>query len=91
MLSRRLDKATDKAPAVIIMLASVHDKLTVLHTRKGLHGTQLGLNEDLTSAQQAQKQATWATFKEAKEAGERIYWHGADFYINHKVVNSPTA
>jgi hypothetical protein len=50
MPSRRLDKATDKAPAVIITLASIHDKLTVLCARKGLHGTQLGLDEDLTPA-----------------------------------------
>ncbi len=57
MPSGRLDKVTDKAPAVIITLASVHDKLTVLRTRKGLQGTQFGLDEDLTPAQQAQKQA----------------------------------
>jgi hypothetical protein len=86
-----MDKATDKAPAVIIMLASVQDKLTVLRARKGLQGTQLGLDEDLTPVQQAQKQAAWTTFKEAKEAGERVYWHGANLYINHKVINSPTA
>jgi len=53
MLLGQLDKATNKALVVIIMLASVHDKLTVLHARKGLQGTQLGLNEDLTPAQQA--------------------------------------
>jgi len=91
MPSGRLDKATDKAPAVIIMLASVHDKLTVLRARKGLQGSQLGLDEDLTPAQQTQKRTAWATFKEAKEAGEWVYWRGADLYINHKVVNSPTA
>jgi hypothetical protein len=45
-----LDKAIDKAPTVIITLASVHDKLMVLRARKGLQGTQLGLNEDLTPA-----------------------------------------
>jgi hypothetical protein len=87
----RLDKATDKAPAVIITLASVHDKFTVLHARKGLQGTQLRLDEDLTPAQQAQRRAAWATFKEAKEAGKLVYWHGADLYINHKVINFPTA
>jgi len=38
MPSGRLDKAIDKAPAVIITLASVHDKLMVLHARKGLQG-----------------------------------------------------
>jgi len=91
MPSGRLDKATDKAPAVIITLASVHDKLTVLRARKGLQGTQLGLDADLTLVQQAQKRTAWATFKEAKEAGERVYWRGADLYINHKVINSPTA
>jgi tRNA G10 N-methylase Trm11 len=36
MSSGRLDKATYKAPLVIITLASVHDKLTVLRARKGL-------------------------------------------------------
>jgi len=51
MPSGRLDKATDKAPTIIITLASIHDKLTVLHARKGMHGTQLGLNKDLTLAQ----------------------------------------
>jgi hypothetical protein len=50
MSSGRLDKATDKALTVIITLASVHDKLTVLRACKGLQGTQLGLNEDLTPA-----------------------------------------
>jgi hypothetical protein len=50
MPSGRLDKATDKALAIIITLASVHDKFTVLCVRKGLQGTQLGLDEDLTPA-----------------------------------------
>jgi hypothetical protein len=53
MPSGRLDKATDKIPTVIIMLASVHDKLTVLRPCKGLQGSQLGLDEDLTPVQQA--------------------------------------
>ncbi len=70
MPSGRVDKATNKVPAVIITLASVHDKLTVMRARKGLQGIQLGLDEDLTPAQQAQKRAAWATFKEAKEASE---------------------
>jgi len=73
MPSGRLDKATDKAPAVIITLASIHDKFMMMRARKGLQGTQLGLNEDLTPAQQAQKRAAWATFKEAKEVGEWVY------------------
>jgi hypothetical protein len=49
MLSGRLHKATDKASTVIITLASVHDK-TVMRACKGLQGTQLGLDEDLTPA-----------------------------------------
>jgi len=67
----QLDRAIDKALAIIITLASVHDKFTVLRARKGLQGTQIGLDENLTPAQQAQKRTAWATFKEAKEAGER--------------------
>ncbi len=73
MPSGWLDKAIDKALTVIITLASVHNKFTVLRACKGLHGTQLGLDEDLTLAQQAQKRVAWATFKEAKEVGERVY------------------
>jgi hypothetical protein len=53
MSSGRLDKANDKAPTIIITLTSVHDKLTVPHAHKGLQGTQLGFDEDLTLAQQA--------------------------------------
>jgi len=48
MPSGRLDKAIDKAPTVIITLALVHDKFTVLRACKGLQGTQLGLDKDLT-------------------------------------------
>jgi hypothetical protein len=36
MPSGQLDKATDKAMTVIITLASIHDKLTMLRARKGL-------------------------------------------------------
>jgi len=50
MLSGQLDKATDKAPTIIITLALVHDKLMVLRARKGLQGTQFGFDEDLTPA-----------------------------------------
>jgi hypothetical protein len=39
MPSGRLDKASNKAPVIIITLASIHNKLTVLHVRKGLQGT----------------------------------------------------
>jgi hypothetical protein len=53
MPSGRLDKAIDKAPVVIITLASVHDKFTVLRACKGLQGIQLGLDENLTPAQHA--------------------------------------
>jgi hypothetical protein len=53
MLSGRLDKAIDKAPAVIITLALIHDKLTVMRARKGLQGTRLGFDEELTPVQHA--------------------------------------
>jgi hypothetical protein len=51
MPSGRLDKAIDKAPTIIITLASVHDKFTMLRARKGLQGIQLGLNENLIPTQ----------------------------------------
>jgi hypothetical protein len=90
-MSHVLDIMVSHLGFLCILTSSVHDKLTVLRARKGLQGTKLWLNEDLTPAQQAQKRTAWATFKEAKEAGKWVYWCGADLYINHKVINSPTA
>jgi hypothetical protein len=71
MLSRRLDKATDKALAAIITLASVHDKFTVLRAHKGLQGTQLGFDEDLTPAQQAQKELLGPPSRRPKRMANR--------------------
>jgi hypothetical protein len=58
----------------------------VLRARKGLQGTQLGLDDDLTPTQQTQKRAAWATFKEAKAAGKRAFWRGAELYVNNLLV-----
>jgi hypothetical protein len=42
------------------------DRQATLQGRKGLVGTKLGLDEDLTLAQQARKSKLWPLFKEAK-------------------------
>ncbi len=52
--------------AVLIKFTTSEDRQVVLRRRKGLAGTKLGLDEDLTFAQQARKLEVWLLFKEAK-------------------------
>ncbi len=45
----------------------------MLGRHKGLVGTKLGLDEDLTPTQQARKSKMWSLFKEAKATGKRAF------------------
>ncbi len=42
----------------------------------------MGLDEDLTFAQQARKLDLWPLFKEAKATGKRAFWRAVEFFIN---------
>jgi hypothetical protein len=55
---------------VLFKFATNEDRQAALWGRKGLTGTKLGLDEDLTPAQQARKLELWSLFKEAKAAGK---------------------
>jgi hypothetical protein len=56
--------------AVLFKFVTNEDHQAVLRGRKGLAGTKLGLDEDLTLAQQACKLKMWPLFKEAKATGK---------------------
>ncbi len=54
----------------------------MLRGHKGLVGTKLGLDEDLTPMQQAYKSEMWPLFKEAKVVGKRAFWRTIEFFVN---------
>ncbi len=58
---------------MLLKFAMNEDCQATLRRRKGLAGTKLGLNEDLTPAQQARKSKLWSLFKEAKATGKRAF------------------
>ncbi|CAK9260310.1 unnamed protein product [Sphagnum jensenii] len=56
--------------AVLFKFVTSEDCQVALWGRKGLAETKLGLDEDLTPAQQARKSELWSLFKEAKAMGK---------------------
>jgi hypothetical protein len=52
--------------AVLLKFMMSKDYQVVLRACKGLVGTKLGLDKDLTPAQQARKQELWPLYKEAE-------------------------
>ncbi len=54
----------------------------MLRGHKGLVGTKLGLDEDLTPMQHACKSEMWPLFKEAKVVGKRAFWRAVEFFVN---------
>jgi hypothetical protein len=46
------------------------------------------LEEDLTKQQQEQKKASWHLFEKAKAEKKKVYWRGADLYINDTKVTA---
>jgi hypothetical protein len=59
--------------------------------RNDLAGTKLGLDEDLTPAQQAHKSELWPLFKEAKAAGKHAFWRAVKFFINGTRICPPSS
>jgi hypothetical protein len=59
--------------AVLLKFATSEDRQATLRGCKGLAGTKLGLDKDLTPAQQARKSELWPLFKEAKVTSKRAF------------------
>ncbi len=67
---------------VLLKFATNEDHQAALRGCKGLVGTKLGLDKDLTPTQQACKSKLWLLFKEAKATSKRAFWCAAELFIN---------
>jgi hypothetical protein len=76
---------------VLLKFATSKDRQAALQGRKGLAGTKLGLDNDLTFAQQARKSELWPLFKEAKVAGKHAFWCATELFINDTQICPPSS
>jgi hypothetical protein len=65
--------ASARLGAVLLKFVMSEDRQAALRRRKGLTGTKLGLDEDLTPTQQVHKSELWPLFKEAKAANKSAF------------------
>jgi hypothetical protein len=73
-IAQAFASATSARPgAVLLKFATSEDCHAALRRRKGLAGTTLGLDEDLTPTQQARKLELWPLFKKAKVTSKRAF------------------
>jgi hypothetical protein len=68
--------------AMLFKFVISKDRWVAFRGHKGLAGTKLGLDEDLTPTQQACKSKLWQLFKEAKAASKCAFWRIAELFIN---------
>jgi hypothetical protein len=76
---------------VLLKFVMSKDHQAALWRHKGLAGTKLGLDEDLTPAQQARKSELWLLFKEAKAASKRAFWRVVELFINSTRICPPSS
>jgi hypothetical protein len=77
--------------AVMFMFVTSKYHQVVLQGRKGLVGTKLGLDEDLTPAQHACKSELWPLFKKAKAVGKCAFWRAAKLFVDGIQICSPSS
>jgi hypothetical protein len=71
-----------RSGAVLFKFATTENRQATPQGRKGLVGTKLGLDKDLTPTQQARKSELWSLFKEAKATNKRAFWHVTKLFVN---------
>jgi hypothetical protein len=77
--------------AVLLKFTTSENRQATLQGCKGLVGTKLGLNEDLTPTQQARKSELWPLFKEAKVVSKRAFWRVAEFFVDGTQICPPSS
>jgi hypothetical protein len=77
--------------AVLLKFVTSENRQAALRGRKGLAGTKLGLDEDLTPMQQARKSELWPLFKEAKATSKRAFWRAVELFINGTQICPPSS
>ncbi len=83
--------ASARLGAVLLKFTTNEDRQAALQGHKGLAGTKLGLDEDLTPTQQAHKSKLWPLFEEAKAAGKRAFWRAAELFIDDTQICPPSS
>jgi hypothetical protein len=76
---------------MVLKFAMNEDRQAVLQRCKGLTGTKLGIDGDLTLAQQACKLELWPLFKEAKAARKCVFWYATELFINGTRICPPSS
>jgi hypothetical protein len=66
------------------------NRQAMLRGRKGLAGTKLGLDEDLTPAQHACKVELWPLFKEAKVVGKHVFQCVIEPFVDNIQICPPS-
>jgi hypothetical protein len=77
--------------AVLLKVVTSEDHQVVLQKRKGLAGTKLSLDEDLTLMQQTCKLELWPQFKEAKATNKRVFWCAIKLSVDGIQIWSPSS
>jgi hypothetical protein len=81
--SRASTSMTSTRPGVVLFKFTTNeDHQVALRGCKGLVGTKLGLDEDLTPTQQARKSKLWPLFKEAKAVGKCTFWRVVELFVD---------
>ena len=87
--------ASNKTGSILFSVGSVQEELEILKARRKLQDSDkfraVGVNEDLTKKQQAEKSAAWPDFKAARAAGKRASFHGSRLFINGEAFKSSPA
>jgi hypothetical protein len=76
---------------MLLKVAMSEDRQATQRKRKGLTGTKLGLNKNLTPTQQARKSKLWPLFKEAKAACKRTLWRAAELFVDNTWICPPSS
>jgi hypothetical protein len=83
--------ASARPDTVPLKFVMSEDRQAVLRGRKGLVKTKLGLDKDLTLAQQACKSEMRPLFKEAKVASKRAFWCTIKLFVNGTQICPPSS
>jgi hypothetical protein len=83
--------ASTRLGVVLLKFAASEDCQATLRGCKGLTGTKLGLDKDLTPTQQTRKSELWPLFKEAKAVGKCAFWRVAELFVDDTQICPPSS
>ena len=84
---------TKQSGSILVECASFQDKLGVLKARSKLRGTDfhsVGVDENLTTRQQAARNACWDQYLQARREKKRTFWRGGQLFVDGE-LRPPTA